>query len=74
MGSNVAMTLDSKLQEATEKALADVTTKINNGKGGSAADQQCHTVTGIGFPYQSPVHLIDSYSCKSSHNQSSFPY
>ena len=37
MGSNVALTLDSKLQEATEKALAEVTPKINNGKGGSAA-------------------------------------
>lgn len=32
VGSNVALTLDSKLQEATEKALADVTPKINNGK------------------------------------------
>ena len=37
VGSNVALTLDSKLQEATEKALAEVTPKINNGKGGSAA-------------------------------------
>lgn len=37
VGNNVALTLDIKLQEATEKALAEVTPKINNGKGGSAA-------------------------------------
>lgn len=37
VGNNVALTLDIKLQEATEKALAEVTPKINNDKGGSAA-------------------------------------
>lgn len=37
VGSNVALTIDIKLQEATEKALSDVTPKINGGKGGSAA-------------------------------------
>lgn len=36
-GNNVAVTLDIGLQEATEKALSDLTDKINLGAGGSAA-------------------------------------
>lgn len=37
VGSNVALTLDIKLQEAVEKALEEHTSEINQGKGGSAA-------------------------------------
>lgn len=37
IGGNVALTIDIKLQEATEKALNDLVPKINNGNGGGAA-------------------------------------
>lgn len=37
VGGNVALTVDIKLQEATEKALNDLVPSINNGKGGAAA-------------------------------------
>lgn len=37
VGGNVALTIDIKLQEATEKALNDLVPSINNKKGGAAA-------------------------------------
>ncbi len=37
IGGNVALTIDIKLQEATEKALNDLVPSINNGNGGAAA-------------------------------------
>ena len=37
VGGNVALTLDIKLQEAAEKALAEYVPKINHGNGGGAA-------------------------------------